>query len=170
MNKAWVWKVGDTPPITRQCNSMKKVLCTVCFYSKGIVLQKTHKAGNSFMWGYYTDCAFFELNKYYQKKNQTYPTPGMCGIKLLHDNTQRTSQHWYKSIYPRKMFKLCHTFPTPRILHHVISFPLLFPCLKKSLSQRKFNSCQPSDAPFFSGWTISQKRTINMHLNNGCKD
>ena len=30
-----------------------------------------------------------------------------------------TSQSWYRSIAPRKTFKLCHTFPSARILHHV---------------------------------------------------
>ena len=50
-----------------------------------------------------------------------------------------TSQSWYKNISSRKTCKLCHTRPTPRILHHVIFF--LFPCLKKSFLDCKIISC-----------------------------
>ena len=55
VNKSWVPKGGDAPQIMRLCHSEKKVLYTVFFYSKGIVLQKPRKTGKEHYGEYYRD-------------------------------------------------------------------------------------------------------------------
>ena len=91
------------------------------------------------------------------------PTPGgMRGIKRLRGNAPCTRiKAGTRVSLQRKTFKLCHTLPTTRILHRVIS--VLFPHFRTSLSAGdKFK-------PLSSDWTAPQKRTVNMHLNNGYK-
>ena len=84
MNRPWVPKGGNVFQIARRCQSEKKVVYTIMFDSKGIVLQKSRKAGKSITVEYYRDCVLSGLNKCYKKAEST---SGMCGMTFLHGNT-----------------------------------------------------------------------------------
>ena len=133
IKKACILSDGDTSQIARRCRSEKKVLSTICFDSKGY---RNHARQERASQGSTTVTVFFSnwtntTKKLYQP--QAYMASNFFMIMYLH-----TSQSWYTSISPRKTFKLCHTLPTPWILHHVNFF--FFPHLKNSFSGCKFNS------------------------------
>ena len=139
VKKDWVPKGGDVPQSARRCRPEKKVLYTTFLDSKGIVLQKPRKAGNTITGEYYRGCVLSKMSKYYQKKKLDQTCVGSNLFMVMH---LYTSHGWNESILTKKTFKLCNTLPASRILHHVIFLLLCcFPRLQKRLSGRKFNSC-----------------------------
>ena len=120
--------------IARRCRSEQKVLYTIFLLLKRHCATETTQDKRASL-GSTTETVLSEMNKYYKKAR---PASGMRGIKDLYDNAPAHKSKLVQKYLSNKTFKLCLTFPTPRIWHHVIFF--LFPCLKKSLSVCKFNS------------------------------
>lgn len=131
VNTASVPKGRDAPQIARQCCAEEKVLYTIFFYSKGIVLQKPCKVERA-SWQSAIETVISELNKYYKKFDQPHTWVESNFFMIIH---LHTSQSCYKSISLRKTFKLCHTLPFSPDLAPCDFF--LFPHLKKSLSRHK---------------------------------
>ena len=99
-----------------------------------------------------TETVISELNKYYKHARRT---SGKRGIKVFHNNAPAHKSKLLQE-YLSKDLEPCTLF----CFHVEI----------KASREANSTSVQLSDPPFSSVWTTSQKRTTNMHLNNGYKD
>lgn len=134
-NKAWVPKGRRSPQIARRCRSQKKVLYTVFFNTKGIVLQKPCKAGETINAKYYRDSVLAEVKHFYKK---TRPKTGMRGIKILHDNAPA---HKSKLVQEYLTQENVETLPHPAYSPDLAPCDFfLFPRLKKCLAGRSFSN------------------------------
>lgn len=134
-NKAWIPKGGIRPQIARRQRSQKKVLYTIFFNTKGIVLQKPCKQGETITGKFYRDSVLSDIKKFYATSR---PTAGMRGIKILHDNAPA---HKSRLVQEYLAAENIHTLPHPAYSPDLAPCDFyLFPHLKKSLAGRSFKS------------------------------
>ena len=134
-NKAWIKKSQSPPQIAQRQWSQKKVLYTVFFNTKGIVLQKPCKRGQTVTGKFYRDSVLSDLKKHYAA---TRPNTGMRGIKILHDNAPA---HKSKLVKEYLAAENIDTLPHPPYSPDLAPCDFyLFPLLKKTLVGRTFKS------------------------------
>ena len=94
-NKVWVSSEGDRPVIVRCCKTSNRMLYAIFFDSKGPVLQIPVLKGSFVTGKFCRESVLNQLVDVYQKRR---PRTGVCGIKLLHDNTQPINLLRYRNI------------------------------------------------------------------------
>ena len=115
-NKVWVSYEGDRPVIVCCCKTSNRMLYAVFFDSKGQVLQIPVPKDSSVTGKFHRESVLTQLLDFYQKRR---PRTGVCGIKLLHDNTPA-----HKSATVQEYLKESGL----NVLDHPPNSPVLSPC------------------------------------------
>ena len=156
-NEAWVPEGGNPPQMARRCRSSKKVLYTIFCNSKGDVLQKPCKSGES-TGKFYRDSVLSWVKKFYEKAGLN---TGLRGIIHLHDDAPSHESHFVQEYLAKENIE---TLPHP--LPPLTLLPVTFSSshISRNASQEEVLSpSQPPELLYSTIWRIwcGSKGVIN---------
>ena len=133
--RAWVKKGTKGPQIVKKSKSAYKVLYTMFFNTKGVLLQKPCQKGKTITGKYYKEEI---LKKLVSDLKMARPNTGLRGLKLLHDNAPAHKSKLVTEYLAEQNFE---TLPHPPYSPDLAPCDFyLFPYLKKQLAGRRFDT------------------------------